>query len=79
MLKKWCSENTINMMEWPAQFPDLNLIENLWTNDIKTCTHAIKKEMVLKTFEKPCSKFRITSQLKDVNIWSIRFEDVAQL
>ena len=28
--KKWLSENNVNVLEWPNQFPDLNPIGNLW-------------------------------------------------
>ena len=26
---KWLSENNVNVLQWPSQFPDLNPIENL--------------------------------------------------
>ena len=28
--KKWLSENNVNVLPWPSQFPDLNLIGNFW-------------------------------------------------
>lgn len=40
LVKKWFEENQVSVMTWPAQSPDLNPIENLWSKVKK----AIPKE-----------------------------------
>ena len=40
-VKSWFMENRIVVMGWPAQSPDLNPIENLWT-DVKEVVYNEK-------------------------------------
>lgn len=41
LAKKWFQDNQVEIMEWPAQSPDLNPIENLWC-DVKNAVASRK-------------------------------------
>lgn len=44
-VKKWFTDNHINLLAWPAKSPDLNVIENLW--------FQVKKRLAGKKFKTP--------------------------
>ncbi|KAG2457186.1 TCB1 transposase, partial [Polypterus senegalus] len=52
--KEWLQDNSVNVLEWPSQSPDLNLIEHLW-RDLKMAVHR-RFPSNLMEFERRCKE-----------------------
>lgn len=67
--KRFFTENQINVLEWPAQSPDLNPIENLWAymkRKLRKKKFSSKKKLI-KKIKKIWSKIKISKLKKLVS------------
>ncbi|KAG2469076.1 TC1A transposase, partial [Polypterus senegalus] len=53
-IKEWLQDNSVNVLEWPSQSPDLNPIEHLW-RDLKMAVHR-RFPSNLMELERCCKK-----------------------
>jgi hypothetical protein len=58
-------ENQVPVMEWPAQSPDLNPIENLWV-DFKARFHKQFTELFSNPSKSPEARYRYSAVLEEV-------------
>ena len=78
--KKWLSDNNIEVLSWPSQSPDLNLIEHLW-NDIDKWIRALNteirgKEMLWEHVEKVWNETSIDTCSTLIQSMPERIKDV---
>ncbi len=52
--KEWLQDNSVNVLEWPSQSPELNLIEHLW-RDLKMAVHQ-RSPSNLMELERSCKE-----------------------
>ena len=55
MVKKWIGNNGIQLLDWPAQSPDLNPIENLW--------REVERRLAGQKYQKPHELFHAVQQI----------------
>ncbi len=52
--QEWLEDNSVNVLEWPSQSPDLNPVEHLW-RDLKMAVHR-KSPSNLTELERICKE-----------------------
>ncbi|KAH7699637.1 hypothetical protein AAVH_33258, partial [Aphelenchoides avenae] len=66
-VREWFQQNGIRVVEWPAQSPDLNPIENLW--------NIVKRKIGRKNFSTKAGLFEAVSTAWD----EIPYETIIEL
>lgn len=64
--KKWFSERNINVLAWPANSADLNVIENVWSYLVRK---VYQNERQYTSFENPENNIYTTWDSIDPNYW----------
>ena len=70
--KEWLWDNFVNVLEWPSQSPELNLIKHLW-RDLKMVVHWCFPSNLME-LERSCKEESECAKL--AASYSKRFEDV---
>ncbi|KAG2459991.1 TCB1 transposase, partial [Polypterus senegalus] len=75
--KEWLQDNSVNVLEWPSQSPDLNPIEHLW-RDLKMAVHRRfpSNLMELESCKEKWAKLAKDRCAKPVASYSKRLEAV---
>jgi len=67
---EWLAENKINVLDWPAQSPDLNPIEHLWFHVKNKLARGRKHRRACKSSGRRCKRCGTRWALKHAQIWS---------